>query len=95
MTPKWVQRMMAMGIAPEVIQERVERRRLKEREWSQKNKDRKKVHKKLYRARKKIKDKAPPIPVAKGDVITNTYRANWKEAPVYQCTELNYRGKTT
>ena len=28
-----------------------------------------------------------------GVVIKYTYRPNWKEAPVYECPELTYRGK--
>jgi hypothetical protein len=89
--PKWMQRMMDIGVAPEVIEERANRRRMKEREWAQRNRDIKAAHKRAYRAKKN--QTLETVSGSAGVAIKYTYRPNWKEAPVYQCTELNYRGK--
>ena len=86
--PKWMQRMINLKVHPDVIAQRAEQRRLRDREWCQKNKDKKAMHKRAYRAKKKI----DTTEVA-GVVIKCTYRPNWKEAPVYECPELTYRGK--
>ena len=86
--PKWMQRMIDLGVPPEVIAQRAEVRRAKDREWALKNKDKKAMHKRAYRAKKKVD--ATEV----GVVIKYTYRPNWKEAPVYNCPELTYRGKT-
>ena len=86
--PKWMQRMIDMGVHPDVIAQRAELRRLRDREWCQKNKDKKAMHKKAYRAKQKV-----DAIEATGSVIKFTYRPNWKEAPVYECPELTYRGK--
>jgi len=89
--PKWMQRMIDIGVPSAVIEERAERRRIKEREWAQRNRDIKAAHKRAYRAKKNktVGTESGTVGVA----IKYTYRPNWKEAPVYQCTELNYRGK--
>jgi hypothetical protein len=89
--PKWMQRMIDLKVAPEVIAQRAEQRRLRDREWALKNKDKKAMHKRAYRAKKKEGVETVKV----GTVIKSTYRPNWKEAPVYECTELNYRGKQT
>ena len=86
--PKWMQRMIDIGVHPDVIAQRVEQRRLRDREWCQKNKDKKAMHKRAYRAKKKV-----DATETTGVVIKYTYRPNWKEAPVYECPELTYRGK--
>jgi hypothetical protein len=86
--PKWMQRMIDLGVSPEVIAQRAEVRRAKDREWALKNKDKKAMHKRAYRAKKKQE----PLLVTAGVVIKYTYRPNWKEAPVYYCPELTYRG---
>jgi len=85
--PKWMQRMIDIGVHPDVIAQRIEQRRLRDREWCQKNKDKKAMHKRAYRAKKK-----EVATEAAGVVIKYTYRPNWKEAPVYYCPELTYRG---
>ena len=46
------------------------------------------MHKRAYRAKKNTAQTAEA-----GVVIKYTYRPNWKEAPVYYCPELTYRGK--
>jgi hypothetical protein len=85
--PKWMQRMIDMGVHPDVIAQRAETRRAKDRQWALINKDKKAAHKRAYRAKKKTK--ATEV----GVVIKSTYRPNWKEAPMYYCPELTYRGK--
>lgn len=87
--PKWMQRMIDMGVDPEVIAKRAEQRRLKDREWCLKNREKKAMHKRAYDAKKKVK----AVEATTGVVIKYTYRPNWKEAPVYYCPELTYRGK--
>jgi dUTPase len=82
--------MIDLKVAPEVIAQRAEQRRLRDREWALKNKDKKAMHKRAYRAKKKGVETSKV-----GTVIKSAYRPNWKEAPVYECTELNYRGKQT
>jgi hypothetical protein len=47
------------------------------------------MHKRAYDAKKKVK----AVEATTGVVIKYTYRPNWKEAPVYYCPELTYRGK--
>ena len=89
--PKWMQRMIDLKVHPEVIAQRAEQRRLRDREWSLKNKDKKAMHKRTYRAKKNNNVQAAS---EAGIVIKYTYRPNWKEAPVYSCPELTYRGKT-
>jgi hypothetical protein len=95
MTPKWIQKMIDRGVSPEVIEERIERRKIKDREWAELNKEKKAAHKRAYAARKKLKmNTANPFKLVSNDsVIKCTYRANWKEAPVYYCPELTYRGR--
>lgn len=85
--PKWMQRMIDLKVHPDVIAQRAEQRKLRDREWCQKNKDKKAMHKRAYRAKKKVDA------IEVGTVIKYTYRPNWKEAPVYECPELTYRGK--
>lgn len=87
--PKWMQRMIDMGVHPDIIAQRAEQRRLRDREWAVKNKEAKAAHKRSYRAKKKA-SKANEVKV----IIKSVYRPNWKEAPVYNCPELTYRGKT-
>ena len=84
--PKWMQRMIDMGVHPDIIAQRAEQRRLRDREWCLKNKEKKAMHKRSYRAKKKVDA------TEAGVVIKYTYRPNWKEAPVYECPELTYRG---
>lgn len=86
--PKWAQKMKDNGVSLKLIKYRMEQRRAKDREWALKNKDKKAMHKRAYKARKK-----EPLLVTAGVVIKCTYRLNWKEAPVYYCPELTYRGK--
>lgn len=86
--PKWAQKMKDNGVSLKLIKYRMEQRRAKDREWALKNKDKKAMHKRAYRAKKK-----EPLLVTAGVVIKYTYRPNWKEAPVYYCPELTYRGK--
>ena len=85
--PKWMQRMIDMGVHPDVIAQRAEQRRIRDREWAVKNKEAKAAHKRAYKAKKKAK-------AYQGMTIKSMYRPNWKEAPVYTCPELTYRGKT-
>lgn len=84
--PKWMQRMIDMGVHPDVIAHRAEQRRIRDREWALKNKEAKADHKRAYKAKKKAK-------AYQGMTIKSMYRPNWKEAPVYTCPELTYRGK--
>jgi len=88
--PKWMQRMIDLKVSPEVIAQRAEQRRLRDREWALKNKDKKAMHKRAYRSKKNTVQTTSEV----GTVIKYTYRPNWKEAPVYNCPELTYRGKT-
>lgn len=87
--PKWMQRMIDLKVHPDIIAKRAEQRRLRDREWCLKNKDKKAMHKRAYRDKKNTAQTAEA-----GVVIKYTYRPNWKEAPVYYCPELTYRGKT-
>lgn len=93
MTPKWIQKLIDKGVSPEVIQARVEKRRAKDREWARLNKDRKAANKRSYVMRRKSKQDTT-VKTYEGAIIKCTYRANWKEAPVYYCPELTYRGQT-
>lgn len=86
--PKWAQKMKDNGVSLKLIKYRMEQRRAKDREWALKNKEAKAMHKRAYRAKKKV-----DATEAAGVVIKCTYRPNWKEAPVYECPELTYRGK--
>ena len=91
--PRWAERMLDRGVKPEIVKARVEHRRANNKMWALANKDKKKANKKAYKLRKKLESTAKlsnPI----GTVIKSTYRPNWKEAPVYNCPELTYRGKT-
>jgi hypothetical protein len=87
---KWVDRMIARGVSPEVIEQRVAQRKLNTRAWAEKNKDRKAAHKRAYKARLKKADSKGGY---QGVIIKSAYHANWKEVPVYHCPELTYRGK--
>lgn len=95
--PKWAQKMIDAGVPPEIVKDRIEKRKAKDREWSILNRDRKREHKKAYK--EKIKKKLeeilnpPVIQKYEGTVIKSAYRADWKERPTYQCPELTYRGK--
>ena len=86
--PKWMQRMIDLKVHPDIIAQRAEQRRIRDREWCLKNKDKKAMHKRAYRAKKNTAQATE----AAGVVIKYTYRPNWKEAPVYYCPELTYRG---
>jgi hypothetical protein len=77
------------GVSLKLIKYRMEQRRAKDREWCLKNREKKAMHKRAYDAKKKKKE---PLLVTAGVVIKHTYRPNWKEAPVYYCPELTYRG---
>lgn len=88
--PKWAQKMKDNGVSLKLIKYRMEQRRAKDREWCQKNKEKKAMHKRAYRAKKKV-----DATVEAGLVIKSTYRPNWKEAPVYECPELTYRRPAT
>lgn len=89
-TPKWVQKMIDQGVSPEVISARIERRKVKDREWAARNRDKKRQHKNAYYSRlKKVDDTS-------GDeeaVIRSAYRPDWRSTPVYNCPELTYRGR--
>lgn len=89
---KWIQRLIDRGVPHDVIQARIEQRRAKEREWATINKDKKAANKRAYVQRKKEALAKPFKLVSNDSVIKCTYRANWKEAPVYYCPELTYRG---
>ena len=89
--PKWMQRMIDMGVPPDVIAQRAETRRAKDRQWALLNKEKKAAHKRAYRAKKKQKSILLVTP--EGSKTLSSYRPNWKEAPVYSCPELTYRGK--
>lgn len=88
---KWVDRMIAKGVSPEVIEQRVAQRKLNTRAWAENNKERKKAHKQTYRARLKKADTHGGG--YEGVIIKSAYHPNWKEVPVYHCPELTYRGK--
>jgi len=88
---KWVDRMIAKGVSPEVIAQRVAQRKLNTRAWAEKNKERKYAHKRAYRARLKKADTHEGG--YEGVIIKSAYHPNWKEVPVYHCPELTYRGK--
>lgn len=84
--PKWAQKMKDNGVSLKLIKYRMEQRRAKDREWALKNKEAKAAHKRAYKAKKKAK-------AYQGVIIKSVYRPNWKEAPMYYCPELTYRGK--
>ena len=84
--PKWAQKMKDNGVSLKLIKYRMEQRRAKDREWALKNKEAKAAHKRAYRAKKKAT-------TYQGVIIKSVYRPNWKEAPVYYCPELTYRGR--
>ena len=88
---KWVKKLSAAE-ADAILQERLERRRMLNRLWAQNNKEKKAANKKAYLQRKK---KNILLVTAEGAKTLSSYRPNWKEAPVYNCPELTYRGKTT
>ena len=88
---KWVDRMIARGVSPEVIEQRVAQRKLNTRAWAEKNKDRKSAHKRAYKAR--LKKANTHEGGYEGVIIKSAYHPNWKEVPVYHCPELTYRGK--
>ena len=88
---KWVDRMIARGVSPEVIAQRIAQRKLNTREWAEKNKERKYAHKRAYKAR--LKKANTHEGGYEGVIIKSAYHPNWKEVPVYHCPELTYRGK--
>jgi pantothenate kinase len=88
---KWVDRMIARGVSPEVIEQRIAQRKLNTREWAEKNKERKYAHKRAYKAR--LKKANTQQGGYEGVIIKSAYHPNWKEVPVYHCPELTYRGK--
>jgi hypothetical protein len=85
--------MLDRGVAPEIVHARLEHRRAMDREWALKNKEKKAANKKAYIQRKKQGLTKPFKLVSNENAIKCTYRPNWKEAPVYDCPELTYRGK--
>lgn len=85
---KWVKNVENQDEADAIIEARKERNRLKQRAWAKANRDKANAYKRAYKAKKK-----EPLLVTAGVVIKYTYRPNWKEAPVYYCPELTYRGK--
>lgn len=87
---KWVKKLSAAE-ADAILQERLERKRMLNRLWAQNNKEKKAANKKAYLQRKK---KNILLVTAEGAKTLSSYRPNWKEAPVYSCPELTYRGKT-
>jgi len=86
---KWVKKLSAAE-ADAILQERLERKRMLNRIWAQNNKEKKAANKKAYLQRKK---KNILLVTAEGAKTLSSYRPNWKEAPVYNCPELTYRGK--
>ena len=95
--PKWAQKMIDSGVPLEIVKDRIEKRKTRDREWAALNKEKKREHKKAYKERLKRKAKEalnPPI-VEKyeGVVIPNTYHADWRQMPTYRCPELTYRGQ--
>jgi len=89
---KWIQRLIDRGVPHDVIQARIEKRRAKEREWAILNKEKKAANKRAYIQRKKEALAKPFKVISSDSVIKSAYRANWKEAPVYYCPVLTYRG---
>jgi hypothetical protein len=88
---KWVKK-LSIEEADAILKERLERKRMLNRVWAQNNKEKKAANKKAYLQRKK---KNILLVTAGGAKTLSSYRPNWKEAPVYNCPELTYRGKTT
>jgi hypothetical protein len=86
---KWVKK-LSVAEADAILQERLERKRMLNRIWAQNNKEKKAANKKAYLQRKK---KNILLVTAEGAKTLSSYRPNWKEAPVYNCPELTYRGK--
>ena len=91
--PRWAEKMLDRGVAPEIVQARIEHRRAMDREWALKNKEKKAANKRAYIQRKKQGFVKSFKLVSNDSVIKSAYRPNWKEAPVYYCPELTYRGK--
>ena len=85
---KWIKNIKNQAEADAIIEARKERIRQKQSAWIKANRDKANAYKRAYRAKKKV----DATEVA-GVVIKCTYRPNWKEAPVYDCPELTYRGK--
>lgn len=88
---KWVKK-LSIEEADAILKERVERKRMLNRIWAQNNKDKLAANKKTYKERKRLKSTAK-LSNPTGTVIKSVYHPNWKEAPVYNCPELTYRGK--
>jgi hypothetical protein len=89
---KWIKK-LSIEEADAILKQRLEHKRMLNRIWAQNNKEKKKANKKAYKLRKKLEATAK-LSNPTGTVIKSTYRPNWKEAPVYNCPELTYRGKT-
>lgn len=84
---KWIKNIKNQAEADAIIEARKERIRQKQSAWVKANRDKANAYKRAYKAKKK-----EPLLVTAGVVIKYTYRPNWKEAPVYYCPELTYRG---
>ena len=92
-TPKWVQKMIDQGVSPEVISARIERRKVMDREWAARNRDKKRQHKSAYQKRVKKADGSSLSQDYKSAVIPSAYRPDWRLTPAYSCPELTYRGR--
>ena len=85
---KWIKNIKNQAEADAIIEARKERIRQKQSAWVKANRDKANAYKRAYKAKKKQE----PLLVTAGVAIKCTYRPNWKEAPVYYCPELTYRG---
>lgn len=91
-TPKWAQKMLDAGVPPEIVKERLDKRRASDREWAKLNADKKREHKKAYKERLK-KTQEPVVDKYKSNTIPSAYHADWRQMPTYRCPELTYRGQ--
>ena len=83
---KWIKNIKNQAEADAIIEARKERIRQKQSAWVKANRDKANAYKRAYKAKKKST-------AYQGVIIKSVYRPNWKEAPVYECPELTYRGK--
>ena len=91
----WVKNIKNQDEVNAILQARLEQKRLKEREWHKANRDKANAYKRKARQNKSKTKKAVLVNTEVFKVVKCTYRANWKEAPVYYCPELTYRRPAT
>lgn len=87
---KWIKKIENQEEADAIIAARKEEKRLKNLAWCKANRDKVNTYKRKTREKARL-NKTVNLSSA-GYSVKSTYRPNWKEAPVYDCPELTYRG---